>query len=494
MKSATLLVLTLLAGAFVFAGCVSDSGTKSDGADARSAKRIRGAGGFAGEAYGGSVDFNRTAAPDFDFSKVIVADHGVPGGHAIRALHSGSKGLELVGYDPLVQGKDPTAYTSGFCAIDVWGDGEHFYAAVTHFAGNGGATIVDITDPTKPRVLSHIDSGMVNSDTQFTDDGKYLFLGAYLGVNTPLGQLRESLRQVPLAGAYDVLANGVSVWDVTDKANPKYMFFSETGTYHNLFTVTINETYYLLQTYSNSVYRFDPSGGGKLVEVSKTSTMVHDMTVARHPITGDWMLYTGKGRGMAIINFNDPEHPVELSEVIPKTEPNNPRYWHEQEAMHHLVDGRALVIAAGERGDGASEPYAVIDVTDPYNPFEVGMWDLPGKPNSPAPNFFTFSPHEIGTWNGYVTVANYHAGVWLWDVGNAERMANPVTVGYYFADKEPAMYGAPQNPPFAFNPDHWGAYFDDRGYVITADWGSGLYVLKFAATGTWTPPTPISHN
>lgn len=499
MNSSTPLVLTLLGGAFVLAGCVSDSGTQSDGADGRTAKRIRSVGGFAGEAFAGSVDSNRTEAPEFDFTKVIVADHGVPGGHSIRALHSGSKTLELVAYDPLVAGKDPTAYDSGFIAIDVWGDSKEYWACVTHFAGNGGADLVDITDPAKPKVAGHIDSGMVNSDCQFTDDGKYLFLGAYLGINTPLGQLRDSLRQVPVAGAYDLLANGVSVWDVADKTRPKFMFFSETGTYHNLFTVTINGTYWLIQTYPTSVqphniYKFVPSGGGRLVGVAKTPYMDHDMTVSRHPITGDWLLYTGKGRGLGIYNFNDPEYPVEIGELAPMTEPANPRYWHEQEVIPHLVDGKALLIVAGERGDGASEPYGVIDVTDPYNPVEIGKWDLPGKPNSPAPNFFTFSPHEIGTWNGYVVVANYHAGVWLWDVGNAERSTNPVTLGYYYADKEPALYGAPQNPPFVFNPDHWGAYFDDRGYIITADWGSGLYVLKFPATGTWTPPTPISHN
>lgn len=500
MKRAAIL-LTLVAATLILAGC-ADPATKTakDEKGGKNAKRLGGQGGFVGEAWAGSVDVNRSVAPKFDFTKAIDVTHGVPNGggtplHSLRELHTGSAGLELVGYDPLVTGKDHTAYTSGFCAIDVWSDGTKTYAAVTHFVGNGGATIVDITDPAKPAVVSHIDSGMVNSDAQFTDDGKYLFLGAYLGVNTPLGQLRETFRQFPVAGAYDLLADGVSVWDLTDKTKPKYVLFSETGTYHNLFTVTINGTYYLLQTYSNNIYKFDPAGGGKLVHAAKTSTMVHDMTVARHPITGDWLLYTGKGQGLQIININDPTKPIDVGTWAAEAPATG---WHEQEVINHLVDGRALVIVAGETGGGKSLPYAVIDVTDPTAPFLVSTWQIPGNPVNPGAddraNFYTYSPHEIGTWNGYVVSANYHAGVWLFDVGSKERMLKPETLGFYLPHEEPVLKLAPQNPRFAFNPDVWGSYFDERGYIVTADWGSGLYILKFSATNTWTPPSPVTHN
>jgi hypothetical protein len=44
------------------------------------------------------------------------------------------------------------------------------------------------------------------------------------------------------------------------------------------------------------------------------------------------------------------------------------------------------------------------------------------------------------------------------------------------------MHGGTRNSPFAWNPDVWGAYFDDRGYVIAADWSTGFYVLSFPAT------------
>lgn len=493
MRTSHVLLVLAVLGVSALAGCMGAQDGAAKQQAGREARRISGVGGFVGEPFAGSVDVNRSAQPDYDFSTVVLGDHGAPGLHAVRELHTHHYGLDQAGYSPLVEGKDPTAYDSGFTALDVWDDGTNYYVCVTHFAGNGGADIADITDPASIKTLGHIDSGMVNSDCQFTDDGKYLFLGAYLGLdpmNQVHQQLQGSLRALPVAGAYDLLANGVSVWDVSDKSNPEFLFFSYTGTYHNLFTVTINDTYYLLQTYSNNIYRFDPDGGGRLAWLNKTSTMVHDMTVSRHPITGDWLLYTGKGSGIAVINLNDPEHPQDLGEWAPASGGGHAVGWHEQEVIPQLVDGRALLIVAGETGGGNTLPYGVIDVTDPYNPTLLSEWIIPGSPSGSDPNFFTFSPHEIGTWNGYVAVANYHAGVWLFDVGSAERVFEPVTIGQFYGSEEPVLNGAPQNPPFAFNPDHWGAYFDSRGYVVTADWGSGLYVVKFDKTGTWAaPPT-----
>ena len=494
MNAKTVLVLVLVS-AFVFAGCLSGTeNTDKAQQGSRSAKRVTAAGGFVGETWASSVDVNRTPKPEHDFSKDIDPTHnGVPGLHAVRALHTGSHNIKLAGFDPLVAKRNPGAHDTGFVAIDTWGDLDNktHLACVTHFVGNGGVDIVDITDPKKPVMLSFIDSGMLNSDCQFTDDGKYLFLGSYLGANVGQGQFREMFRQVPVPGLYDVLASGISAWDVTDKKAPKYINFWETGDFHNLFTVTIDGVYYVTQTYSRFIYKFDPASGGKLTKVGETKAMQHDMTVTRHPVTGDWYLITGKGGGTAFYLFNDPTQPIEVGEWAAQKGATG---WHEQEAIPQLVNGRALVVVAGETGGGNTLPYAILDWTDPANPFMLSTWTLPGNPSSNPPHFYNFSPHEIYTWNGYVAVANYHAGVWVFDVGSEERMNAPVTIGYYLPHEEPAMYGAPHNPPFAFNPDVWGAYFDDRGYIVTADWGSGLYILEMPATNTWMPPNAISHN
>ena len=156
--------------------------------------------------------------------------------------------------------------------------------------------------------------------------------------------------------------------------------------------------------------------------------------------------------------------------------------WHRQWPLMNTVDGHALLVVAGETGGGASLPYTVLDFTDPTNITELGHWQIPGNPDSADPNFYTFSAHEFTSWNGYIASGNYHGGVWVVDVGTMERAANPVTLGYYLPHEIPQAHGGTWDRPFLFNPDVWGAYFDDRGYILTADWGSGFYVLKFDGT------------
>lgn len=492
-QSLTLAVFTFL----VLAGCASVGPATQIDSSQQQARVIKGPPGFVGEPFAGWVDANRLTVPDYDFSKVIVGDHGAPGGHAVQALHRHEFGMELVGYNPLVSARHPTAVDSGFGAMDVWDDGTNYYVCVTHFAGNGGADIVDITDPTDPVHLSSVNSGTLNSDCQFTDDGKYMFLGPFNG--HPMADMvmegrREQVGSLPVAGLYDPLGEGVSIWDVQDKANPTLLLYENNGIYHNLFTFTSkdangNDTYWLLQNRGQYVHRFDPSVPS-VTPVGNTDTMIHDMAVGQHPITGDWLLYTGQGFGMAIIDMNDPTNPVTIGHLPAEQGPDGVKGWHDQEFSPQLIDGRAILVVGSETIGATSEPYGIVDVTDPTDPVILSRWFLPGKPVSPEPNFYTMSPHEMGVWNGYVVSANYHAGVWLFDMGSPERLIEPVTIGHFYANKEPALEGAPQNPPFAFNPFHWGAYFDERGYIVTSDWATGLYVLKFEATNTWTaPPT-----
>jgi hypothetical protein len=458
--AAAFAVLALL----LLAGCSGMDSQSGAGSGKQPARRIAGPPGFVGEPFAGWVDEDRAAAPSFDFSKVIVGDHGVPGGHAVRAM-------------------------------DVWDDGKNWYVCVTHFAGNGGADIVDITDPTHPKHLSSVDSGTLNSDCQFTDDGKYLFLGPFNGnptVDTVMKGRRETAGSVPVAGSYDVLGEGISIWDVQDKAAPKLKMYSESGIYHNLFTfrskdLNGTDTDWVLQNRGQIVRKWDPKGPS-LNKVGNTDTMIHDMAVGQHPVTGDWLLYTGKGLGLAVINMNDPTHPVTIGELAAERGHGGVQGWHDQEFSPQLIDGKAILVVGSETLGAQGEPYGIVDVSDPSEPVLIGKWSLPGDPKSPEPNFYTFSPHELGVWNGYVVTANYHAGIWLFDMGSPERLREPVTLGYYYTSEEPALHGAPQDPPFAFNPCNWGAYFDSRGYVVASDWSSGLYILKFEKTNTWSAP------
>ena len=417
--------------------------------------------------FGGAVTPERLPVPAFDFTKAIQFTHASQLGHSDLTLHKGEHGLKLVGYNPLTRpgaGEGPAEQGSSYIAIDTWQN----YVCVAQFTGLGGAIIVDIKDPAKPAVLSSVPSGMSNSDCQFTDDGKYLLVAAYSGTHAGVAGVP------PPAG--DFQAQGVAVFDVTDKKNPKFLFHDSQSAgangYHNVFTAQIDGTHYVFQTYTGNILALEP-GATKLKMVSKVEKADHDIWVGKHPVSGDWIMITGHGRGACIYDVSDPAKPILLDAWEVHDDQTG---WHRQWPLAQTVDGRALMVVAGEYDRGW---HTVLDFTDPNDIVELGKWEIPGRPNAGST---TFSPHEFETFDGYVATGNYHGGVWLFDIGSLERAKDPVTLGFYEPHENPHTQGGTWNKPGGSMPNTWGAYFDERGYVVVADSFSGLYVLSFGAT------------
>lgn len=433
------------------------------------------------------VTTDRLPGPSIDLSNAIDPDHdGLHYLHAVPELHQGSYGLSLVGYNPLTratEGDGPIDADSAYIAIDTWGP----LVCVAHFAGTtgaaGGVTIVDIGDPADPVVLANIASGAVDSDCQFTDDGRFLILATYLGVHDGIPGVAPPLG--------DLASNGLSVYDVREPSEPKFLFRDVQGTsgeggsssaYHNVFTAQIDGAHYIFQTYTGHILRINDDATG-LEMVSTLEHANHDFWVGNHPITGEWVVVTGADAGTAVFNIDDPADPVLLG-VWEGDRDNRYVGWHRQWPVENTIDGRAYLVVAGEEcGNGDSLPYQVLDWTDPAAMEMTGTWWIPGKPrNAEGPHLCEMNSHEFEVWDGYVASGNYHAGVWVFDVGSPERTKEPATIGYYLPSMNPQLHGGTANAPFVWSPNVWGAYFDERGYIITADWWSGLYVLAFGAT------------
>lgn len=423
------------------------------------------------------VSAERIADDGFDYAAEWDWTHGGdPAGHTLAANHAHSHGVELVGYNPLTrlqEGSDPLGHEASFIALDSWTDGAgRYYVCVATFgAGPAGATLVDVTDPTEPAVLATALSGMQNSDCMFTDDGRFLLVAAYTG----------SLQGVPGVPppAGDLQAQGVAVYDVSDKAAPRFLHHDTTGVtpdaYHNVFTAKIGGVNYVFQTYTGNILVLDEETGA-LTLVSTLPVADHDIWVGHHPVTGQWIALTGAGPAMAIYDLEDPRTPVPLAEWTPSED----RFtgWHRQWPLENLVDGRALMLVAGEEAASATNPtwYTVLDFTDPAAIEELGHWSIP-NPDAAA------TQHEFESWNGYVATANYHSGVWVLDIGTLERAQQPVTIGYYLPHEDPVAAGGAAVPPaYVSTPNVWGTAFDDRGFIYAADRTSGLYVLRIAAT------------
>ncbi len=439
-------------------------------------------------AFRPEVSLERVAAATEDLSNVIDPDHGGAAWlHAVPELHEGSYGMELVGYNPLtkVGAGDTAGADSGYIAMDTW---KHL-ACIAHFAGStgasGGATIVDISDPTDPVVTASLLSGAVNSDCQFTDDGRYLVVATYAGIANPLAPYAP-----PPIG--DASSNGVSVYNVTDPSNPVFLFHDNLGTgaactgcaYHNVFTAKVHGVNYIFQTYTGNVLAIKDDETG-LEMVSKLDHSDHDFWVGQHPITGEWVVVTGANYGTAVFSFEDPANPTLLG-VWEGDRENRFAGWHRQWPLENTVDGRAYMVVGGEEcNNGHSLPYQVLDWTDPIDMQMTGTWWIPGKPANPdyaEPHLCEMNSHEFEVWDGYVATGNYHAGIWLFDVGSPERAYEPATLGYYLPSEIPQAHGGTVNAPFVWSPNVWGAYFDERGYILAADWSSGLYILSFGGT------------
>lgn len=460
------LVVPAIVALVLIAGCVTPAANDVDAADAAAPTDLVG---------------DRLPPPAVDLSTAIVSDHGAPYMHAIPDLHTGSYRMELVGYNPLTQptgGDHPLNQNSAWTAVTIH---EHL-ACVAHWVGTsgfGGATIVDFDDPANPTVVASILDLSLGSRCMFTEDGKFLLVASYAGANPGLPL------PAPLGNA---LSYGVSVYDVSDPSNPQFLLYDEQGSapgdtgtaYHNVWTSNIGGANYIFQTYTGNVLKLADDGTSMEI-VSTLEYSDHDYWVGKHPITGEWMAVTGAGDGTAFFNVDDPSVPV-----LRGVWEGNESYvgWHRQFPLEETVDGRAIMVVAGEEcGNGKSLPYTVLDWTDPENVIELGHWQIPGNPEITEPGqLCSMNSHEFETWNGYVASGNYHAGVWLFDVGSAERIHESVTIGYYEPHEDPRAHGGTRNTPFAWSPDVWGAYFDDRGYVIAADWYTGFYVLSFPAT------------
>ncbi len=423
----------------------------------------------------------RLPVPDHDFSTAIDPDHGgVPGGHGVRDWHAGSHGLELVGYNPmtgLTNNIPPQAQDSGFTGVGVWGD----YACVAYFGGPGGLGIVDISDPSDPVLVGLAVSGMANWECQFTPDGDYLIVSAYRGAAPGNDALP------PPAG--DAAATGFTVYDVRDKSQPEFLFHDDTGaTLESTHTPHLFERdgrVYVLHSYTGHLLEFQPEQQ-RFVIVSTMEHSGHDAWGGQHPVTGDWLALQSQGCDVVVYDINDMANPVELEHWSATAareagwEGSCGDHW--RRPIDGTVGGRSYFITVGSEFSGATMPFNVLDWTDPRNVTQVGQWEIPGQPVSPEPNFYTYGGTQYQVWNGYVAAGIMHGGVWVFDVGSPERVAEPATLGYYLPHENPVEHGGQWNKPFAFTPLTWSAAFDARGYVVTADTSSGFYVLAFGAT------------
>lgn len=418
--------------------------------------------------------------PDFDFGTVIDPDHAA--GHSIASLHTAGHGLDLAGYAS-IQDILPLGTRGSITSIDIWGD----YAVVGGMEGGLAFAIVDISDATKPRAVGWAPSAADGWTARFSDDGSYVFYGCQMltglgyAPSTVIGTCEDpqALHAPQTPATADANPAGVSVWDVSDKSDPKFVAFTAVGGSHNIFVAEIGGVDYVF-TSSTAILKFDRESLGLDVLFELPGT--HDVTVARHPISQDWLLFTGTGE-LAIYNVNDPAHP----EIVFEGDGTEGwTGWHDQVLVPGVVDGKAILVLSGESFVGAPgaealpDVVSVVDVTNPATPVLLGQWQPPFTPLTPWASYL-YSVHEMAaTPTGQVAIAWYHAGVWVIDVSTQTRQGGPVTLAVYQPHEDltaipPAMF---VQVPLPYVPFVWGAGWDSRGYLVVPDMHTGVYLLE----------------
>lgn len=455
----------------LLAGCLSDDGADdpNDGA----------------APPGGDSGVVSPDAPDYDFSSMVDSTHP---GHSLASLHTDGHGLTLVGHAPLSDIIPPTTRGS-ITSVDIHGD----YAVVGGMEGGLAFAIIDISDPTAPRAVGWAPSAADGWTARFSADGNTVFYGCQMlgATGSPTANVYGTCEdptevhppgspasQVPIENSNP---GGVSAWDVTDKTAPRFLDFLPVGGSHNIYAQAIDGVDYIF-TASTAILRWD-NATQTLEKVGEVPGR-HDQTVLQHPISGDWLLVVGT-KEMTIWNVNDPADPQLVYEPA-DGETVGWEGWHDQVVVPGVVDGRVIMLLAGETGvytgGGEAPPpdvVSIVDITNPVQPVLVSKWSPPFTVPLPYASYL-YSVHEMAaTPTGQVVIAWYHAGVWVIDVSTRDRQADAATLAAYQPHNDmdivPSTFA---QTPLPYIPFVWSAAWTDDGRLVVPDMHTGVYVLE----------------
>lgn len=361
---------------------------------------------------------------------------------------------------------------------------------------DGGFIIFNVQDPSRPVRLS-VFQGYADYDMESTYDNRYVF---YVSQYFPTQQTAR----VPPMGGGDV-PRSIHVVDIRDPTKPTEasLFPAPTRGAH---TVTYYRTDGGRELVAVSTYDFlpDPSLGlpapdeginpasqrvelfdfvrdpaphlvplsvfQKIEPTVPNEFFPHDVAIEKHPITHQLIMYVAYWNlGGYLVDITDPTDPKELSHLTDFS-PSKLLNIHLVAPHEGLIDGRHVTIAEPEIGPAdETGQYTLFDTTDPTHPVRLGYWTLPGGMKNTKG--LQFSPHNFDAEGGRITLAHYHAGVWILDIHDRAHLDRPAALAFTQPNEPRKGYAGDA-------PNVWTALYD-KGYVYASDMTSGLYVYRY---------------
>jgi hypothetical protein len=354
------------------------------------------------------------------------------------------------------------------------------YAFVGHQHKPDGTTILDISDPRKPKIVSKLMTSHPSSHSH-----KVRVVGDIMLINS---------EYEPGHGAgtrHDYPMGGFHIFDVKDKTNPKLITFVKTHG-KGVHRFDVDETYCYMSTemegfIGNILVIYDIRNPSKPVEVGRwwmenqntaagdtphpkrtEHRLHHAMRCGNEMYAGCW------ASGVSIIDVSNISKPRTLSRY--EYDPACPEPTHTFLKVPFQIGGRSIAVSTeeerGNRGPDAGKPHAPLrtwDVTDPTKPKLLYSHHVPHSASPYDGNAVRFGAHQLREKvdkDCLLYVTWFAAGLRIVDISDP---ANPRERGYFIPKPGDGVKAPLTND----------VYKDDRGLLFVTDKERGMDVIEF---------------
>jgi hypothetical protein len=369
------------------------------------------------------------------------------------------------------------------CRTELEGGGQIVidgnYAYVGHQHRPHGTTILDISDPRKPKVLSTL-----TPYHPWSHSHKVRIIGDLIVVNS-------EFERGPGAHREEYPDGGFRIYDVKDRANPKLVTFVKTYG-KGVHRFDIDETYAYISTemegfVGNILVIYDIRNPSKPVEVSRwwmegqnvaggdpphpkraEHRLHHAMRCGAEMYAGCWM------SGISIIDVSDINRPRTLSRY--EYDPPCPEPTHTFLKVPHRIGGKRIAVSTEEersqRGPDAGKPHAPMrtwDVSDPTQPKLLHSSYLTESATPYRADQVRFGAHQLREKvdeENLLYVTWFAGGLRIIDITDP---AKPKEQGYFIPKPGDGVAAPLTNDVFE----------DERGLLWVTDKERGLDVIEY---------------